>query len=114
MLLTDPPFLHYSIPPSLSPSYSFLHSSISPSLSDPILQLLFYHLYSALLRSAFLCSALLYSTLLYSNPTILHPFNHTAVVADEMKELERQLAEKKSKFEDLLVELEIVNEKYGV
>jgi hypothetical protein len=36
------------------------------------------------------------------------------VVVDEMKELERQLAEKKTKLEDLSVELDIVNEKYAL
>jgi hypothetical protein len=36
------------------------------------------------------------------------------VVVDEMKELERQLAEKKIKLEDLSLELDIVNEKYAL
>ena len=100
----DVPIRH-SLPPSL-------HSSSFGS--DPSSSLLFSFITSTPLFDALLYYTLIYSTLLCSNHTILYPFNYTAAVADEMKELERQLAEKKTKFEDLLVELEIVNEKYAV
>ena len=92
-----------------------LISSSSPSLPlNRIPSLSYLLLYSTLLYSTLLYSTLLYSTLPLPHLYILHLFQHTAVVFDEMKELERQVAEKKIKLEDLSLELDIVNEKYAV
>ena len=53
-------------------------------------------------------------TALTLHSLLIPTHTHAAVVVDEMKELERQLAEKKIKLEDLSLELDIVNEKYAL
>ena len=71
-------------------------------------------LYSTLLYSTLLYSTLLCSALLLTHDLYLFQHTHTAVVVDEMRELERQLAERKIKLGDLSLELDIVNEKYAL